>query len=41
MAPDEVRLGFTRGDVVIVTGAPSGIGKATAISAAVAGPVTA
>jgi NAD(P)-dependent dehydrogenase (short-subunit alcohol dehydrogenase family) len=37
MEPDEVRLGFTRGDVVIVTGAASGIGKATAISAAVVG----
>jgi NAD(P)-dependent dehydrogenase (short-subunit alcohol dehydrogenase family) len=37
MAPDEVRLGFTRGDVVIVTGAASGIGKATAIGAAAAG----
>ena len=37
MAPDEVRLGFTREDVVIVTGAASGIGKATAISAAAVG----
>jgi NAD(P)-dependent dehydrogenase (short-subunit alcohol dehydrogenase family) len=37
MAPDEVRLGFTRGDVVIVTGAASGIGRATAISAAAVG----
>src|ERR1700733_974925 len=36
-APDEVRLGFTRGDAVIVTGAASGIGKATAISAAAVG----
>jgi NAD(P)-dependent dehydrogenase (short-subunit alcohol dehydrogenase family) len=37
MAPDEIRLGFTRGDMVIVTGAASGIGKATAISAAAVG----
>jgi NAD(P)-dependent dehydrogenase (short-subunit alcohol dehydrogenase family) len=37
MAPDEIRLGFTRGDVVIVTGAASGIGRATAISAAAVG----
>ena len=36
-APDGVRLGFARGDVVIVTGAASGIGKATAISAAAVG----
>ena len=32
-APGEVRLGFARGDVVIVTGAASGIGKAAAKSA--------
>lgn len=37
MAPDQVRLGFTRGDLVIVTGAASGIGKATALSAAAVG----
>ena len=37
MAPDEVRLGFAAGDVVIVTGAASGIGRATAISAAAVG----
>jgi NAD(P)-dependent dehydrogenase (short-subunit alcohol dehydrogenase family) len=37
VAADEVRLGFDRGDVVIVTGAASGIGKATAISAAAVG----
>jgi NAD(P)-dependent dehydrogenase (short-subunit alcohol dehydrogenase family) len=37
MAPDGVRLGFTGGDVVIVTGAASGIGKATAVSAAAVG----
>jgi NAD(P)-dependent dehydrogenase (short-subunit alcohol dehydrogenase family) len=37
MAPDGVRLGFTDGDVVIVTGAASGIGRATAISAAAVG----
>jgi NAD(P)-dependent dehydrogenase (short-subunit alcohol dehydrogenase family) len=29
MAPDGVRLGSTAGDVVIVTGAASGIGRAT------------
>jgi len=27
MAPDEVRLGFSGDDVVIVTGAASGIGR--------------
>jgi NAD(P)-dependent dehydrogenase (short-subunit alcohol dehydrogenase family) len=37
MAPDQVLLGFSRDDVVIVTGAASGIGKATAISAASVG----
>jgi NAD(P)-dependent dehydrogenase (short-subunit alcohol dehydrogenase family) len=37
MAPDEVRLGFTHADAVIVTGAASGIGRATAISAAAVG----
>lgn len=37
MAPDEVRLGFAPGDAVIVTGAASGIGKATAVSAAAVG----
>jgi NAD(P)-dependent dehydrogenase (short-subunit alcohol dehydrogenase family) len=37
MAPDGVGLGFTGGDVVIVTGAASGIGRATAISAAAVG----
>jgi NAD(P)-dependent dehydrogenase (short-subunit alcohol dehydrogenase family) len=37
MAPDGVRLGFADGDVVIVTGAASGIGKTTAISAAAVG----
>jgi NAD(P)-dependent dehydrogenase (short-subunit alcohol dehydrogenase family) len=37
MAPDGVRPGFTRGDQVIVTGAASGIGKATALGAAEAG----
>jgi NAD(P)-dependent dehydrogenase (short-subunit alcohol dehydrogenase family) len=37
MAPDGVRLGFTGGDVLIVTGAASGIGRATAIGAAAVG----
>src|ERR1700733_6140525 len=37
MGPDEVRLGFPRGGGVLVTGAASGIGKATAISAAAVG----
>jgi hypothetical protein len=27
MAPDRVRIGFTRGDVVVVTGAASGAAK--------------
>lgn len=34
---DAVSLGFTPGDVVIVTGAGSGIGRATAVSAAAQG----
>jgi len=37
MASDQISLGFSRGDVVIVTGAASGIGKSTAISAASVG----
>jgi NAD(P)-dependent dehydrogenase (short-subunit alcohol dehydrogenase family) len=37
MAPDQICLGFSRGDVVIVTGAASGIGKSTAIGAASVG----
>lgn len=37
MVPDQIWLGFSRGDAVIVTGAASGIGKATAISAASVG----
>ncbi len=37
MASDPISLGFSRGDVVIVTGAASGIGKATAVGAASVG----
>lgn len=35
--PSDIALGFTRGDVVVVTGAGSGIGRATALNAAATG----